>query len=310
MSLIDANGVNPTALMSQPLLMDGKILAKEERAKLKGAVADFVAQQGYAPGLAVVLVGEDQASIDYSRVLVKNANDMGMNSWHIVMPRNTTAAEFTAKLTELNNDPMVHGISIQWPLPPHITFEQATTTLDPRKDVEGYHPLSSGRLYGGLDTFIPATPLGGMRLLQHYGFSVESKTCLVVGCGVTVGRPLVTLLWHAGATTLVVHKPTPLEVTVKLAKEADFVFGAAGVAHIIRGEMLKPGAVVVDFGMSFINGEMYGDVEVESVKQVAAAVTTSPSVSGRLTTIALLENVLKAARKQLEVSGVRSQESE
>jgi methylenetetrahydrofolate dehydrogenase (NADP+)/methenyltetrahydrofolate cyclohydrolase len=281
----------------QALIMDGRALAKEERARLKEETNHFTQQHGFAPGLAVLLVGDDHASIDYSGVLVKNATELGMHTVHRVLPATTTSVELITELNTLNQDKTVHGISIQWPLPQHITFEQAIYALDPRKDVEGYHPLSTGKLYCGLDTFIPATPLGGMRLLEHYGYDVYGKTCLVVGCGVTVGRPLIALLTQANASVLMVQQSTPPEVLRMLAGEADFIFGAAGAAHLIKGDMVKPGAVVVDFGMSFIDGKLYGDVEVESVKQVAAAVTASPSVSGRLTTIALLENVIKAANK-------------
>jgi methylenetetrahydrofolate dehydrogenase (NADP+)/methenyltetrahydrofolate cyclohydrolase len=284
--------------MGEALMMDGRALAKEERERLKAEITEFSRVHGFPPGLAVVLVGNDPASIDYSGVLVKHAREYGMNALHHVLPAGISFRDFGEELRSLNENPLIHGISIQWPVP-GISAEHATSVLDPRKDVEGYHPISTGRLYSGSDTFIPATPLGGMRLLQHYGYDVCGKTCLVVGFGVTVGRPLVALLMEAGATTLIVQKTTPFHVTAELARTSDFVFGAAGAPHLIKGDMIKTGAVVVDFGMSFIDGKMYGDVEVESVSRVAAAVTTSPNVTGRLTTIALLENVLKAARLQV-----------
>ncbi|NWJ46058.1 MAG: bifunctional 5,10-methylenetetrahydrofolate dehydrogenase/5,10-methenyltetrahydrofolate cyclohydrolase [Chloroflexi bacterium] len=288
-----------TTQSGQAVMMDGKALAKEERERLKAEVATFTEKHGFAPGLAVVLVGNDPASIDYSGVLVRHAREYGMHALHHVLPSGISFEQFTEEIAGLNADKSIHGISIQWPVP-GIDQSHATLTLEPRKDVEGYHPISTGKLFSGSDTFIPATPLGGLRLLEHYGYKLYGKLCLVVGFGVTVGRPLTALLIAAGATPVVTHLPTPRETLVKLGREADFIFGAAGAAHLITGEMVKPGAVVVDFGMSFIDGKMYGDVEVESVRQVAQAVTTSPSVSGRLTSIALLENVLKAARQQTE----------
>lgn len=280
------------------LLMDGRDLAKEGKASLKESVSEFIEKYQVTPGLAVVLVGNDQASIGYSKALIKNATELGILAKHVILPAGITYQEYNEKIAELNQDPTIHGISLQWPLPHPFTLETASMALAPEKDVEGYHPLNTGRLFGGMDTFVPATPLGGLRLLKHYGFSVTNKICLVVGCGVTVGKPLIAILLHEKTTVLVAHSPTTHDFLRKMALESDFIFSAAGQGHLITGDMIKPGAVVIDFGMSFKDGKMYGDVEVESVSQVAQAVTTTPNVTGRQTSIALLENVLKAARAQ------------
>jgi methylenetetrahydrofolate dehydrogenase (NADP+)/methenyltetrahydrofolate cyclohydrolase len=285
---------------SGSLILDGRAYAKQFKGRLKQNTASFKAAHGFAPGLAVVLVGDDPASIEYSGVLVKTANNLGFTATHHVLSEASTASQLATLLEKLNRDPFVHGISLQWPLPPQITLEEATNALDPRKDVEGYHPISTGRLFSQFNTFVPATPLGGMQLLEYYGFRVEGKTCLQIGCGVTVGRPLLALLLGSDATVMVVNKRTPRSTLVELCAQADFVFSAAGQANLVTGEMLKPGAVVVDFGINFVDGKMVGDIDFESVCKVASAVTPTPGGTGPVTAVALLENVLKAANQQVK----------
>jgi methylenetetrahydrofolate dehydrogenase (NADP+) / methenyltetrahydrofolate cyclohydrolase len=283
------------------IVLEGRTFAKERRTALKAAVAEFTEQNGFAPGFAVVLVGDDPASVDYSQALVKAARNMGMEADAHVFPASMSAAELKKSLAELNNDPKIHGISVQWPLPRQISFEQMTNALNPLKDVEGYHPLSTGRLYASMDVYVPATPLGGIKLLEHYGYSVRDKTCITLGYGVMVGRPLVALLLQYHATALVTHSRTPKEVVKHLCREADFVFSAAGVPNLVTGDMIKPGAVVVDFGTNYIDGKMVGDVDFESVSKVAGAVTPTPGGTSVVTTVMLLENVLKAAQKSYEL---------
>jgi methylenetetrahydrofolate dehydrogenase (NADP+) / methenyltetrahydrofolate cyclohydrolase len=280
------------------LVLEGRTFAKEKRAALKAAVAEFSEKNGFAPGFAVVLVGDDPSSAEYAKALVKSANNLGMYAIDRIFPATMTATGLKTALAELNNDPAIHGISVQWPLPRHISFEQMTDALDPAKDVEGYHPLSTGRLYTSMDVYIPATPLGGIKLLEHYGYSVRDKTCISIGYGVTVGRPLVALLLQYHATVMVAHSRTPKEVVNHLCREADFVFTATGIPGRVTGDMIKPGAVVVDFGTNYVDGKMLGDVDFESVSKVAAAVTPTPGGTSVVTTVFLLENVLKAALKQ------------
>jgi len=283
----------------ETLIMEGRSFAREGRARLKLEASRFLAEYGVQPGLAVVLVGDDPPSIDYTKVLVKNATELGFYGRQVILPTDTHRGKLAQVISELNHDPQVHGILPQWPLPPHLSLSDVTDPLDPRKDVDGYHPLSIGRLMSHLPTFVPATPQGGMRLLEHYGFSVVGKTCLQIGWGVTVGRPLGSLLLTAGATLLVIHRPTPPDVLRRLAAEADFIFTAAGQPNLIKGDMLHPNIVAVDFGVSYVDGKMVGDLEFESVKQVAKAVTPTPGGTGPTTTIALFDNVLRAAQAQL-----------
>lgn len=284
---------------SGALIMEGRSFAREGRVRLKQETAQFEAKYGLKPGLAVVLVGDDPPSIDYTRVLVKNANDLGFYGQPVILPGNTSRRQLSEEIQRLSEDSQIHGIIPQWPLPTHLTLEDVTDPLDPRKDVDGYHPLSIGRLMNKLDTFVPATPQGGMRLLEHYGFSVVGKTCLQIGWGTTVGRPLGSLLLTAGATLLVIHRPTPPEVLRRLAAESDFIFTAAGVPGLVHGDILHSDIVAVDFGVSYVGGKMVGDLDFESVSKVARAVTPTPGGTGPTTTIALFDNVLKAARQQV-----------
>ncbi len=295
-SLHDRGG---TGLMDKAIILEGRTYAKELRGQLKADAAEFSSLNGLPPGLAIVLVGDDPSSIAYSRTLTKTATDLGFHAINQVYPANTISQELHQVLNRLNADPQIHGVSIQWPTPPHISFEDMIDGLDPRKDIEGYHPLSLGRLYSQLDTFVPATPLGGMRLLDYYGFKVTGKTCLLIGNGVTVGRPLLALLLGAGATVLVATKVTPREVLHKYMAEADFIFSAAGSPGLVTGPLVRPGVIVVDFGTSQIGDKLVGDADFDSLVNVARAITPTPGGTGPMTNVVLLSNVLKAARQQV-----------
>ncbi|MDB5081606.1 MAG: Bifunctional protein FolD [Chloroflexi bacterium] len=284
--------------MDTAKILEGRSLAKEKRAQLKADAAEFAAQTGYAPGLAVNLIGEDPSSIAYTRTLIKSATDLGFNGSSRVLPISVSLDEFKQSLTELNNDPKVHGITVQWPTPPQITFEDVVSILDPRKDVDGYNPLLLGRLYEQMETFVPATPLGGIQLLKHYGYNVRGKSCLLIGHGVTVGRPLLALLLAEHASLMIVDKSTPKDLFKLYAGQADFIFCAAGAPGILTGDMVKPGVVVIDFGTSQVGERLVGDADFESLLPVAGAITPTPGGTGPMTNVTLLENVLKAARQQ------------
>lgn len=279
-------------------ILDGRSLAKEKRVQLKAAAAEFTGQTGFPPGLAITLIGEDPSSIAYTRTLIKTATDLGFKASSRILPDSASLAEFRQALNELNGDPTIHGITVQWPTPPHITFEDVVGILDPRKDVDGYNPLLLGRLYEQLDTFVPATPLGGMQLVKHYGYDVRGKSCLLIGHGVTVGRPLLALLLAEHASLMVVDKSTPRELFRQYSTLADFIFCAAGAPAILTGDMVKPGVVVIDFGTSEVDGRLVGDADFESLLPVAAAITPTPGGTGPMTNVTLLGNVLKAARQQ------------
>ncbi len=287
------------AVMEQAQILEGRTFAKEVRSRLKLEAAAFAQQHGFPPGLAVVLIGDDPSSIAYTGTLIKNASDLGFYASSKIMPATTSLEEVQTALGQLNQDRQIHGIAIQWPTPPHISFEEVTKVLDPRKDVDGTLPLSLGRLFSRLDSFVPATPLGGISLLEYYGYNVAGKACLLVGCGVTVGRPLLALLLAAHASIMIANKSTPRETLRRFAQEADFIFTASGVPGIINGSMVKPGVVVVDFGTSSVDGKLVGDADFESLLPVARAVTPTPGGTGPMTNVTLLNNVLKAARQQV-----------
>jgi methylenetetrahydrofolate dehydrogenase (NADP+) / methenyltetrahydrofolate cyclohydrolase len=278
-------------------ILEGRTLAKQLREGLKAEVAEFKEQHGFAPGFAVVLVGDDGGSVAYTRTLTKTATELGLYGVSRVFPASTTLGELQHALAELNADPQIHGVAVQWPTPPHISFENLTDAIDPRKDVDGYHPLLVGRLFCGLDSVIPATPHGGMKLLEHYGFSVAGKNCLLIGNGVTVGRPLLALLLRAQASVTVATKATPPHVLRQYAAQADMIFSAAGVPGMLKGDMVKPGVVVIDFGTSVVGEKLTGDADFESLLPVARAITPTPGGTGPVTNVMLMSNVLKAARK-------------
>lgn len=293
-----ASSTGVTAVVERAQILEGRSFAKLARARLKTEIAEFIGKTGYAPGLAVVLVGDDPSSIAYTRTLTKTATELGFNAVERVCPAATSLAEFQAVMSALNADPQIHGVTVQWPTPTHISFEDVTNALDPRKDVDGLHPLTLGRLFCQLDTFIPPTPLGGMKLLEHYGFKVAGKSCLQIGTGVTVGRPLMALLHNAQASVMAANTNTSSETLRHFAAHADFIFTATGVPNLLTGDMVKPGVVVVDFGTSFVDGQMVGDVDFESLLPVAQAITPTPGGTGPVTNVMLLSNVLKAAKKQ------------
>ncbi len=281
---------------SRAQILEGRSFAKTRRTSLKAEVAEFVAQAGYRPGLAIVLVGDDPSSIAYTRTLTKTATDLGFSALESYHPTSTTLTQYQAIMAELNADPAVHGITIQWPTPPHLSFEDVTAALDPRKDVDGLHPLSLGRLFCHLDTFAAPTPLGGMKLLESYGYSVAGKSCLVIGIGVTVGRPLLALLNRAGASVMIAHKSTPRATLLSYTAQANYIFTAAGVPNLLTGDMVSPGVIVVDFGTSMLGERLVGDINFESLSPIARAITPTPGGTGPVTNVMLLENVLKAAR--------------
>lgn len=287
-----------TGLAETARILEGRSLAKEKRTQIKSGATDFADQTGFPPGLAVTLVGDDPSSIAYTRTLIKTATDLGFKAIQHVLPGSVTLAEFREEINKLNADPTIHGITVQWPTPPHITFEDVVGILDPRKDVDGYNPLLLGRLYEGLDTFVPATPLGGMTLVKHYGYSVRGKACLLIGHGVTVGRPLLALLLAEHASLMIVDQSTPRELFRQYAAQADFIFCAAGAPGIVTGDMVKPGVVVIDFGTTEVGDKLVGDADYESLLPVAAAITPTPGGTGPMTNVTLLGNVLKAARQQ------------
>ncbi len=274
-------------------LIDGKTVA----ATLRAAVAAHVATLPYRPGLAVVLVGEDPASVTYVRNKDKAAYDAGIGTSTIKMPAETTQTALLEIIARLNADPAVDGILVQLPLPAHIHPNAIIEAIDPAKDVDGFHPVNMGRLASGHPALVPCTPLGVMKLLAHAGISLSGARALVLGRSAIVGRPMAALLLTADATVTVAHSRTrdlPEE-----CRRADILVTAMGRPEMVPGGWIKPGATVIDVGINRrADGKLVGDVAFESCAAVAGAITPVPGGVGPMTIACLLENTVTAAERR------------
>jgi methylenetetrahydrofolate dehydrogenase (NADP+)/methenyltetrahydrofolate cyclohydrolase len=273
--------------------MDGNRLRDETVARLRAEVESLGSP---AVCLATVLVGADKPSQIYVRMKQKKAEEAGMVSKGVELPETSTQADVEAVVGELAADPSVHGILVQLPLPPHLDPEPVLALLPPEKDVDGLTELSMGRLVRGLPGHVPCTPLGVMRLLDRYGVSTAGKRAVVVGRSTLVGLPAVLLLGRKGvdATVTLAHSRTPELAAV--CREADIIVAAAGQARMITADCVKPGAAVVDVGVSRSEAGIVGDVDFDAVQAVAGAITPMPGGTGPMTIACLLENTLSAAR--------------
>ncbi len=279
-------------------ILDGKELAKAMRAEMAQAVAEFQAQWSTVPGLAVVRAGEDPASVSYARAIAKAFEASGM-AFHLhTLPESATQAEIVQLVARLSADAAVHGIMIQEPLPAGVDGAAVVAALSPAKDVDGVHPENAGRLLQDAGHyFVPATPAGGMEILRRHGVTIKGAQAVIVGRSNIVGKPMACLLLHQHATVTICHSRT-----VDLAgvtRQADILVAAVGKARIITGDMVKPGAVVIDFGVNFQDGAMVGDVDFEAAAAVAGAITPVPGGTGPMTNVMLMQNTLEAARRQL-----------
>lgn len=279
-------------------LLDGRALARTMSREIAAQVAAFRAAHSVMPGIAVVQVGADPASSAYVGQIRRAFTRAGMAFALHSLAQSASADALAALLRALNADPQVHGIIVQMPLPAHLPQALVTDLLDPRKDVDGIHPLNAGRLMQQSgDYFVPATPAGGMELLRRYGISLAGKHAVMVGRSNVVGRPMALLMLHEHATVTICHSRTPDLAAV--CRQAELLVVAVGRPGMITGEMIRPGAVVVDFGMNVVNGQIVGDVDAASASEVAGWITPVPGGTGPLTNILLLHNTLQAARRQM-----------
>ncbi len=279
-------------------LLDGKALAQKVRDEVRAEVAQFVAEQGRPPGLDVVLVGEDPASVVYTRNKEKASNEVGMRGRLHRLPAETSEAELLRLVAELCADDTVDGILVQLPLPKQIREDRVIEAIDPDKDVDGFHPISAGRLSTGKPGLVPCTPSGCMRLLQEAGVKLEGARAVVVGRSNIVGKPMAQLLLAANATVTMAHSRTKdLEA---VCREADVLVVAVGRAKMVRGDWVKPGAVVIDVGMNRDEaGKLCGDVNTEEAREKAGAITPVPGGVGPMTIAYLLANTVRAARMRV-----------
>ena len=281
--------------MSSATILDGRALAQELRATLIPAVADFSAQHA-APRLAVIQVAGNSASDRYVRSIEKLCAAVGIGFQLSLLPATASQAELLVSIATLNGEPSVDGLLLQLPLPAGLDAQAAILAIDYHKDVDGVHPLNAGLLAQGQTAFIPNTPAGGMELLRHFKIPLAGRRAAVIGRSAIVGRPMAALLTAADATVTLCHSRTA--DLGALLRECEIVCVAAGRAGLVSAEMIRPGAVVIDFGTNVrADGSLVGDVDFAAVSQVASAITPVPGGTGPVTNIMLLRNVLRAAEK-------------
>ena len=276
-------------------IIDGKKIAADTREKIKKEVAEFIAETGVTPGLAVVIVGSDAASQVYVRNKHKACGEVGMYSRVIELPQETTQAELDAQIEALKNDPQIHGILVQLPLPKHLDADAVIAAIPPEKDVDAFHPENVGRIMLGDYAFLPCTPAGVMKMLEYENIEVEGKECVVVGRSNIVGKPMAMLLMHNNGTVTVCHSHT--RDLASITRRADILVVAMKKADFITADYVKEGAVVIDVGMNRrADGTLTGDVDFASVSEKASAITPVPGGVGPMTITMLLENTLTAAK--------------
>lgn len=289
-----------TAPMTAQLL-DGNALSQELRAGFRER-AEALAARGHRPGLAVLLVGEDPASQVYVRNKINACVQAGVHSEKFSYAADAAPAEVLAKIAELNADPNIHGILVQLPLPKHFDENAVLEAIDADKDVDGFHAENVGALAQGNPRFIPCTPYGVMKMLEKGGVDLKGKEAVVVGRSNIVGKPMALLLLAKGATVTVCHSQTA-DLNFH-TRRADILVAAVGRPKMITGDMVKPGAVVIDVGINRLpaeqGGKLCGDVDFESVKEVASLLTPVPGGVGPMTITMLLANTIEAAERKAQ----------
>ncbi len=277
-------------------IIDGKKVSAEVKARVAAEVA-ALKEKGVTPGLAVIIVGDDSASQVYVRNKEKACAETGMYSEKYALPAETTQEELLNLVKELNGKKEISGILCQLPLPSHLNSDIVINTIAPIKDVDAFHPVNVGKIMIGDYAFLPCTPAGVMELIKSAGVDPEGKNCVVVGRSNIVGKPMAMLLLHKNATVTICHSKTVN--LAEITKQADILVAAVGRAKFITGDMIKPGAVVIDVGMNRDeNGKLCGDVDFESAEKTAGAITPVPGGVGPMTIAMLMENTLTAAKIQ------------
>ena len=279
-------------------IIDGKRISAEIREEIKAECKAFVEANGFAPGLAVVIVGENPASQVYVRNKRLACEQVGFYSEVHEMPEATTQEELNALVDRLNADEKIHGILVQLPLPKHLDESEVLLRIRPDKDVDAFHPYNVGKIMIGDPDFLPCTPAGVMALLERSGVEISGKKCVVIGRSNIVGKPMAMLLLHANGTVTVCHSRT--KDLAAVSREADILVVAIGRADFVGAEMVKEGAVVIDVGMNRrADGKLTGDVNYAEVEPIASAITPVPGGVGPMTITMLLQNTLTAAKKRV-----------
>ncbi|EHL07581.1 tetrahydrofolate dehydrogenase/cyclohydrolase, NAD(P)-binding domain protein [Desulfitobacterium hafniense DP7] len=276
-------------------LLDGKEISKVLKEEIKEEVKRWK-EQGVNPKLAVVLVGDDPASVVYAKSKQKVSDSLGIDFELTVLPADSSEESILALIDSLNANPDVHGIMIELPLPKHISKERVMAAVRPDKDVDGVHPINRGYILSGEEGLFPATPESCIEIMLRSGVEIAGKHVVIVGRGETVGKPLVFLILKHNATVTICHSRTP--DLGAFTRQADIIVAAVGKAKLVKKDMVKPGAIVVDAGINEIPGGICGDVDFEEVKEVASLISPVPGGVGSLTTALIMKNVLKGITLQ------------
>jgi methylenetetrahydrofolate dehydrogenase (NADP+)/methenyltetrahydrofolate cyclohydrolase len=288
-------------------LIDGKVVSEKIKAELKKEV-EVLVESGIDPHLAAILVGEDPASQTYVRNKAKACEETGIVSSVYRQPETMTEKELLTLIDFINNDPEVHGMIVQLPLPSHINPEKIIQQIRPEKDVDGFHPVNIGRMVQGLPAYLPATPFGILKLIEHYKIETAGKHCVVLGRSNIVGTPIALMLSRkakpGNATVTICHSKT--ENLEKYTRDADILIAAIGQPHFVTADMVKEGAVVIDVGIHRIPSantqsgyKLIGDVKFDEVSKKASYITPVPGGVGLMTIVSLLTNTVKAAKKEI-----------
>jgi methylenetetrahydrofolate dehydrogenase (NADP+) / methenyltetrahydrofolate cyclohydrolase len=286
-------------------IIDGKKIAGDVRAQVAAEVARLVKEHGVKPGLAVVLVGEDPASKVYVKNKAQQTVEVGMNSWEHKLPAETSEADVLTLVNKLNNDPACHGILVQLPLPKHINSEKVLNSIHPDKDVDGFHPVNVGRLWVGEKSLVPCTPTGSIILAKSVAPSLAGMNAVVIGRSNIVGKPVAALLLREHCTVTIAHSRT--RDLHGVVKGADLVVAAVGIPEMVRGDWIKPGAIVIDVGINRVPSgdgktKLVGDVKYDECARVAGAITPVPGGVGPMTIACLLRNAAQACAMQKGVN--------
>jgi methylenetetrahydrofolate dehydrogenase (NADP+)/methenyltetrahydrofolate cyclohydrolase len=289
-------------------VLSGRELSKKIRFEIETEVAQFSAEYGVTPTLALVRAGNDPASVSYAGMIERTCKQTGIRFEAHILADDASEEETVRLMRKLNGDEKVHGIILQQPLPASIRPEVVVEAMDPAKDVDGAHPLNAGRLARAAFVdrpqdvgpyFVPATPMGGLEILKRYGIEIDGQRAVIVGASNLIGKPMSLLLTRHWATVTICDLHTkPL---AEMTRQADILVSVTGVAHLLGADMIKPGATVLDFGFSQLDGNWVGDVDYEAAVEVAGAITPVPGGTGPMTNVMLMRNTLTAAERQVRL---------
>ena len=277
-------------------LLSGKTMSESLRKEIASRVS-ALKERGLTPGLAVILVGNDPASEIYVRNKGNGCTEVGMYSRTINMPAETTQEELESAIDALNNDPAIHGILVQLPLPKHLDENAALAKILPEKDVDGFHLINAGHMLTGTEGVVACTPRGALHMIKSTGVNLSGKEAVVIGRSNIVGKPMAMLLLKENCTVTICHSRT--QNLAEHTRRADILVAAVGKAGFVTADMVKPGAIVIDVGINRVDGKVKGDVDFDAVKEVAGYITPVPGGVGKMTITMLLMNTVEAAERTL-----------